>query len=83
MPSAPPVTYTVNDLMTMKADALQKMSRQDMLSASLTVTYSKRRRLNPLNTDHTANLGRLYRFWGEVGGSEACCRRRWTTTARL
>ncbi len=61
----PPVVYVVNDLLTMKADALQKMSRQDMLSASLTA-LTEARRLNPLNTDHTANLGRLYRFWGEA-----------------
>lgn len=61
----PPATYTVYDLMTMSADKLQRMSRQDMLSASLT-SLIEARRLNPLNTDHTANLGRLYRFWGEV-----------------
>lgn len=61
----PPVVYVVNDLLTMKSDALQKMSRQDMLSASLTA-LTEARRLNPLNTDHTANLGRLYRFWGEA-----------------
>ena len=37
-----------------------------MLNASLT-SLLEARRLNPLNTDHTANLARLYRFWGEVG----------------
>jgi tetratricopeptide (TPR) repeat protein/O-antigen ligase len=58
-------TYTVNDLMNMRPDQLAKMSRADMLNASLT-SLLEARRLNPLNTDHTANLARLYRFWGEV-----------------
>jgi tetratricopeptide (TPR) repeat protein len=61
----PPATYTVSDLMNMKSDQLAKMSRADMLNASLT-SLLEARRLNPLNTDHTANLARLYRFWGEV-----------------
>jgi tetratricopeptide (TPR) repeat protein len=61
----PAATYTVSDLMYMRADQLTKMSRQDMLNASLT-SLLEARRLNPLNTDHTANLARLYRFWGEV-----------------
>ena len=64
-----PATYTVNDLMTMTSAQLQRMSRQDMLNASLT-SLLEARRLNPLNTDHTANLGRLYRFWGEIGDAK-------------
>jgi tetratricopeptide (TPR) repeat protein/O-antigen ligase len=58
-------TYTVSDLMNMRADQLARLSRTDMLNASLT-SLLEARRLNPLNTDHTANLARLYRFWGEV-----------------
>ncbi|MDP3046511.1 MAG: tetratricopeptide repeat protein, partial [Chloroflexota bacterium] len=61
----PAATYTVAELMNMRPDQLTKMSRQDMLNASLT-SLLEARRLNPLNTDHTANLARLYRFWGEV-----------------
>ena len=61
----PAATYTVNDLMNLRTDQLAKMSRTDMLDASLT-SLLEARRLNPLNTDHTANLARLYRFWGEV-----------------
>jgi tetratricopeptide (TPR) repeat protein len=60
-----PASYTVSDLMNMKPDQLTKMSRADMLNASLT-SLLEARRLNPLNTDHTANLARLYRFWGEA-----------------
>jgi tetratricopeptide (TPR) repeat protein/O-antigen ligase len=58
-------TYTVSDLMSMRPEQVTKMSRLDMLNASLT-SLLEARRLNPLNTDHTANLARLYRFWGEV-----------------
>lgn len=64
-----PATYTVNDLMTITAAQIQRMSRQDMLNASLTALIEARK-LNPLNTDHTANLGRLYRFWGEIGDAK-------------
>ena len=44
------------------ADAKQ---RQDLLNTSLTELL-RARDLNPLNTDHSANLARLYRTWAEV-----------------
>jgi len=39
--------------------------RQALLEASLR-DLIRARELNPLNTDHTANLARLYRGWGEL-----------------
>ena len=39
--------------------------RQALLEASLQ-DLIRARELNPLNTDHTANLARLYRGWGEL-----------------
>ena len=39
--------------------------REALLQASLQ-DLTRARELNPLNTDHTANLGRLYRGWGEL-----------------
>ncbi len=35
------------------------------------------KKLNPLNTDHTANLARLHRMWGELETSEAGRRAHW------
>jgi len=40
----------------------RKLTRNDDLQASL-VALLRARELNPLNTDNSANLGRLYRFW--------------------
>jgi tetratricopeptide (TPR) repeat protein len=39
--------------------------RNALLEAGLQ-DLARARELNPLNTDHTANLGRLYRAWGEL-----------------
>ena len=39
--------------------------QQRLLEESLR-DLTRARELNPLNTDHTANLGRLYRGWGEL-----------------
>ena len=35
------------------------------------VTLERARQLNPLNTDHTANLARLYRVWGSMSRDAA------------
>ncbi|MCL5958750.1 MAG: O-antigen ligase family protein [Chloroflexi bacterium] len=42
---------------------LQRLGRDDLLEASR-IALEEAQKLAPLNTDHTANLGRLYRFWG-------------------
>ncbi len=39
------------------------------------------RGLNPLNTDHTANLARLHRAWGEMESSEAVRQAHWERSA--
>ena len=50
--------------------------RQKMLESSL-ADLTRARQLNPLNTDHTANLGRLYRGWGELTSDPDERRARW------
>lgn len=50
--------------------------RQALLQASL-ADLTRARQLNPLNTDHTANLGRLYRAWGELSSDPDERRARW------
>jgi tetratricopeptide (TPR) repeat protein len=41
------------------------MSRQELLRAAETVLLDAQN-VNPLNTDHTANLARLYRTWADL-----------------
>jgi len=41
------------------------MSRMDLLYAARAVLI-RAREINPLNTDHSANLARLYRSWGDM-----------------
>jgi len=43
-------------------EELLALAEESLLSA---------RQLNPLNTDHTANLGRLYRTWAEMTNDES------------
>ena len=41
------------------------------LLATAEASLQTARRLNPLNTDHTANLARLYRTWAEMSSDES------------
>jgi len=49
-------------------DALLEASLADLMQA---------RELNPLNTDHSANLGRLYRGWGQLTSDPQERRTKW------
>ena len=49
------------------------LSKQDSLRAAQTVLENARL-LNPLNTDHSANLARLYRRWADVYAADAAVR---------
>ena len=50
------------DLLPLAEDGLSRRDREDGMRATYAVLLGARR-LNPLNTDHTANLARLYRSW--------------------
>lgn len=56
---------TVEDLFSLDVGKPQPLSREDLFQTSL-VALREAKRLNPLNTDNSANLGRLYRLWAEV-----------------
>jgi len=60
-----PATPTLQQLLSVRRDQVLRMSKEELIAYSLSA-LEQARRLNPLNTDHTANLGRLYRFWGEM-----------------
>ncbi len=58
LPSDP----TLQHVLDLNADGIALLGRDDLLSASEAV-LSRAQDANPLNTDHTSNLARLYRRW--------------------
>ncbi len=56
---------TFNGIMNFDFEKTYKLNRLDTLQAALTV-LTHARDLNPLNTDHSANLARLYRRWSDL-----------------
>lgn len=55
---------SLNDLLKLR-DRPAQLGRENLVRASQ-VVLQRAQELNPLNTDHAANLGRLYRLWGEM-----------------
>lgn len=67
----------ISDLVRFKDRSVAQIGRENLFRASL-LALTRARELNPLNTDHSANLGRLYRLWGEISGDAAVKREKWT-----
>jgi tetratricopeptide (TPR) repeat protein len=65
-----PPTVTVDDVLALTPEQVQQMSRTDLLRAAEAVLLEAQR-INPLNTDHTANLSRLYRTWADLSSDTA------------
>ncbi|MEZ4859676.1 MAG: tetratricopeptide repeat protein [Caldilineaceae bacterium] len=61
---------TVNEVLALTPDKVSAMSREDLLR-SAEVILREAQRVNPLNTDHTANLARLYRTWADLSTDSA------------
>ncbi|MBI3980310.1 MAG: tetratricopeptide repeat protein [Chloroflexi bacterium] len=72
---------TVDDLQKLRVAQPQNLSRELLLSASL-VSLQEARRINPLNTDNSANLARLHRFWAEMTTDPAKKAERFATAER-
>ena len=64
--ATPAFDINTENPLTIARARLATLGRLDLVQSSLQVLLEARD-LNPLNTDHYANLGRLYRFWGEMG----------------
>ncbi len=62
----PPLVPSLELVRGISQQDLARLGRDDLLDLSR-VALEEARALNPLNTDHYANLARLYRYWGEVG----------------
>lgn len=56
---------TIDDVLELTPDKIAAMSREDLLRAA-EIVLREAQRINPLNTDHTANLARLYRTWSDL-----------------
>ena len=64
---------TLGDVLALTPEAVSQMGRLELLRAAETV-LAEAQRVNPLNTDHTANLARLYRTWGDLMSDDPAMR---------
>ena len=62
-----PEQPTLDDVLALTPDKVAQMSQSELLRAAETVLLDAQH-VNPLNTDHTANLARLYRTWADLAG---------------
>jgi len=60
-----PPTLTLDDVLALTPDVVAQLGRTDLLRAAEAVLLDAQQ-VNPLNTDHTANLARLYRTWADL-----------------
>ena len=56
---------TVDDVLNLSAQQISVMGQGELLQGAEAV-LKEAQRVNPLNTDHTANLARLYRTWADL-----------------
>lgn len=61
---------TVDEVLALKPEQVNQMGRYELLRAA-EVILREAQRVNPLNTDHTANLARLYRSWADLSENDA------------
>ena len=64
-PSRLPAEPELSDVLALAPEQISLMPRTDLLRAA-EVVLLEAQRVNPLNTDHTANLARLYRTWADL-----------------
>lgn len=60
-----PAAMNVQMVLGLTAQEVSQMKQADLLRAAETILLEAQR-VNPLNTDHTANLARLYRSWADL-----------------
>jgi len=68
-PSEGARTFRLSDVLRLSPQEMDRLSRDELLNCSDTV-LQRARQINPLNTDHSANLGRLYRTRGELASGD-------------
>jgi tetratricopeptide (TPR) repeat protein/MFS family permease len=55
----------ISGVLNMSVETTAQLCREDLLTAARTILLEARH-VNPLNTDHSANLGRLYKNWADL-----------------
>jgi tetratricopeptide (TPR) repeat protein len=55
----------ISGVLGMSIEQTAQLCREDLLTAARTILLEARH-VNPLNTDHSANLGRLYKNWADL-----------------
>lgn len=60
-----PYPLNAEKVINLAPHEIVQLGKSDLLECSRLV-LERARQLNPLNTDHSANLGRLYRTWAEL-----------------
>ncbi|MFQ6000062.1 MAG: tetratricopeptide repeat protein [Anaerolineae bacterium] len=55
--------HTLDDLFSLTPEQIARLDRGSLMKSGQ-VVLEKARAINPLNTDHLANLGRIYNIWG-------------------
>ncbi len=64
-----PDDATLDTVLQLQPEQVNQMNRLDLLRSAELVLQDAQD-ANPLNTDHTANLARLYRTWSDITGTE-------------
>ncbi len=64
-----PAQPRLDDVLALAPDEVAQMSQTELLRAAETVLLDAQT-VNPLNTDHTANLARLYRTWADLAAGD-------------
>lgn len=65
-----PQALTLEDVLALTPETVAQLGRNDLLRAAEAVLLEAQR-VNPLNTDHTANLARLYLSWADLSEDPA------------
>ncbi|NJN81311.1 MAG: tetratricopeptide repeat protein [Caldilineaceae bacterium] len=60
-----PESAGLTDVLALTPEVVSQMNRTELLRAA-EVVLQNAQSVNPLNTDHTANLARLYRTWADL-----------------
>jgi tetratricopeptide (TPR) repeat protein len=71
---------TIDGLLGLSFENTYQLNQADTLSAAQ-IVLTHARALNPLNTDHSANLARLHRRWADLKASDPAARQQELETA--
>jgi tetratricopeptide (TPR) repeat protein len=63
-------SQSYDSILRQSAESTAALNRRDALTAAQ-VTLEHARQINPLNTDHSANLARLHRRWADLAADDA------------